>query len=70
MRIQSWRKSSFSVNNGNCVEVGRAHAAASGVAVRDSKLDTTGDFPCLVVPTAEWNALVAGVSSDVLTAAG
>jgi hypothetical protein len=51
----AWRKSTYSGQNGNCVEV-----AAPGpvVAVRDSK-DTTGS--ALVLSSAEWRRFVAQV---------
>jgi hypothetical protein len=46
-----WRKSSFSGNAGNCVEV----AFAATVAVRDAK-NTTGKT--LGFPVASWSAFV------------
>jgi hypothetical protein len=48
-------KSSYSGNNGNCVEV--AHLPTGGRAVRDSK---NPDGPALTFTTEEWNAFVAG----------
>jgi hypothetical protein len=51
-----WRKSSFSTNNGNCVEVARNLVGI--VAVRDSK---DPDGPRLVFTPAEWQAFTAGV---------
>jgi hypothetical protein len=51
----SWRKSSRSGSNGNCVEI-----AFTGdmIAVRDSK-DPTGGV--LIFTHAEWDAFVGGV---------
>ncbi|MET8145451.1 DUF397 domain-containing protein [Sphaerisporangium sp. NPDC005288] len=53
-----WRKSSYSADQGECVEV------ASNVprlrAVRDSKSRTT---PALVVTPEEWAAFVIGIKS-------
>jgi hypothetical protein len=50
-----WRKSSYSTNNGNCVEVARNLPAV--VAVRDSK---NPDGPALVFTAYEWRAFVSG----------
>lgn len=52
----TWRKSSFSTNNGDCVEV--ADLSCGDVAVRDSK-DSEGAV--LVFSTAEWRAFVLAV---------
>ncbi|MFQ6146450.1 DUF397 domain-containing protein [Streptomyces seoulensis] len=49
-------KSSYSGNNGNCVEV--AVLPADGRALRDSK---NPDGPALVLSTAEFSAFVQGV---------
>jgi Domain of unknown function (DUF397) len=46
-----WRKSSYSSNNGNCVEVARNLPGI--VAVRDSK---NPDGPALVFTADEWRA--------------
>ncbi len=53
-----WRKSSFSKQNGNCVEL--AQLPTGGVAVRDSK-DPHG--PALQFTRAEWVAFTAGVAA-------
>ncbi|MFD8705903.1 DUF397 domain-containing protein [Kitasatospora sp. NPDC059648] len=52
----TWRKSSYSGNNNNCVEIAELPGY---VAVRDSK---DPDGPALVFPRSAWNlfALSAG----------
>ena len=52
----SWRKSSFSGQNGSCVEV----AYQKAVGVRDSKKPEAGH---LTVPPAQWAAFLARVKS-------
>lgn len=54
--VLTWRKASFSVNNGNCVEL--ALLPDGGVAVRDSK-DPQG--PVLQFTQGEWLAFRDGV---------
>jgi hypothetical protein len=54
-----WRKSSYSSQSGNCVEV--ATNMPGTVAVRDSK-DPEG--PGLLIPAAEWRAFVRGLKAD------
>lgn len=51
-----WRKSSYSSDDGNCVEVADLDGGAR--AVRDSK-DPAG--PALIFTAAEWAAFTAGV---------
>lgn len=51
-----WRKSSYSAENGNCVEL--AQLADGRVAVRDSKHPADGT---LIFTRAEMRAWVAGV---------
>lgn len=52
----SWRKSSFSNFNGNCVEVRRTPDGR--IAVRDTKAKGAG--PVLIFTQAEWDAFMAG----------
>lgn len=51
-----WRKSSFSGENGGCVEVAWPQR---GVAVRDSK---NTDGPTMAFPMEEWRAFLANLS--------
>ena len=57
----AWRKSSYSSDTGNCVEVA---PVADAVLLRDSK-DPTG--PVLTFSPAAWAAFVNGVRDGELT---
>ncbi|MFJ6723403.1 DUF397 domain-containing protein [Streptomyces sp. NPDC091281] len=59
----TWRRSSYSSGNGQCVEVAFAHGT---VAVRDSK-NTSG--PSLAVPSSAFDALVQGISDGAFDTA-
>ncbi|GAA2107261.1 DUF397 domain-containing protein [Actinomadura alba] len=51
----TWRKSSRSGSNSNCVEIG---SLSTAVAVRDSK---DPDGPCLIVDRPDWLAFIDAV---------
>lgn len=51
-----WRKSSFSSNGGDCVEVA---AEGESAAVRDSKAT---DGPALAFPTTHWRRFLGTLS--------
>jgi hypothetical protein len=55
--MTTWRKSSYSGSQTNCIEVGKA---ASLVKVRDTK-DRQG--PSLVVSVDAWSRFMAGIKS-------
>lgn len=59
----SWKKSSYSAANGDCVEV--AHLANGYIGVRDSK--GTSELTFNFTP-AEWRAFVGQVKRDRLIA--
>ena len=54
----SWRKSSYSMGNGDCLEF--APIPAGGAAVRDSK-DRSG--PILLFGESSWQAYIDGIRS-------
>lgn len=55
----TWRKSSKSTYNGNCVEIARLNSGRVGV--RDTKDQGTG--PVLAFTASEWGAFLAGVKA-------
>ncbi|MGW2300979.1 DUF397 domain-containing protein [Streptomyces sp. NPDC001809] len=66
MNNPQWFKSSYSNNDGNCVEVARNLVSTHGIVpVRDSKAPTG---PVLAVPTAAFAAFVEGVKDGHLSA--
>ncbi|MGW1228234.1 DUF397 domain-containing protein [Streptomyces sp. NPDC001478] len=61
-----WRKSSYSSNGGECVEVATDFAATSGtVPVRDSK---QADGPIMTISTNAFSSFIAGVGSSEFSA--
>ncbi|SFR20377.1 protein of unknown function [Lentzea waywayandensis] len=54
--MTAWRKSTYSVNGTDCVEVGH------GVGVRDSKAPATH----LAIGTGTWTAFLAATKADKL----
>jgi hypothetical protein len=55
-----WKKSSWSAENGNCVEV--AELPDNNIGVRDSKNSSAG-CPILIFTFAEWSAFVVGIQN-------
>jgi hypothetical protein len=53
-----WKKSSWSAENGNCVEV--AELPGNSIGVRDSK-DNSAGCPVLTFTFAEWSAFIVGL---------
>ena len=53
----AWRKSSFSGDNGNCVEI---RPVAAGIAVRDSKRP---DGTVLEVSRDDWHLFLAKIKN-------
>ncbi|MEV5542428.1 DUF397 domain-containing protein [Saccharopolyspora shandongensis] len=56
-RVINWRKSSYSQNTGDCVEVG---ALTAGAAVRDSKAP---DDVYFVANASQWSDFVAAIKA-------
>lgn len=56
-----WRKSTFSQDTGNCVEV--ADNVPGLIGVRDSKIPSG---PVLVFAPSEWSAFVGGIKGGAL----
>lgn len=65
MTPKTWRKSTRSQGSGNnCVEAGTC--PCHGIAIRDSKLPTTGDFPTLSVALIDWAGLLTAIKAETL----
>ncbi|MFE1548865.1 DUF397 domain-containing protein [Streptomyces sp. NPDC058718] len=60
--VSAFRKSSFSTQQGDCVEM--AHTSTEGSAVRDSKAAPAG--PCLFFEAAAWASFVGAVKAERL----
>jgi hypothetical protein len=54
--MTEWRKSTYSVNGTDCVEVGR------GTGIRDSKAPVTH----VAIGTSAWSAFLAAAKADKL----
>ncbi|MCX4744987.1 DUF397 domain-containing protein [Kitasatospora sp. NBC_01287] len=63
LRHARWRKSTFSGDQGNCVEV--ADGIPCAVPVRDSKCP---DGPALAFAPAAWQAFLTGLRDGSLSA--
>jgi hypothetical protein len=59
-RLASWRKSSWSTYNGNCVEV--ANLQGGLVGVRDTKDAEAG--PVLLFSSPAWRSFVARIKNS------
>ena len=57
--MDNWRKSSYSANNGECVEVS---TAAPCVCIRDTKQN--GEGPVLHAPAGAWRAFLTEVRAS------
>jgi hypothetical protein len=58
--VVTWRKSSFSAYNGNCVEI--ADLGVDAIGVRDSKAGLQG--PVLRFSQADWTSFLAGIKRN------
>jgi hypothetical protein len=58
-----WKKSSWSAENGNCVEV--AELPGGSIGVRDSKANAPG-CPALVFSRAGWSSFVSSIKAGEL----
>ncbi|MBV9381742.1 MAG: DUF397 domain-containing protein [Streptosporangiaceae bacterium] len=61
----SWKKSSYSAANGNCIEV--AHLANRSIGVRDSK---NASIPPLSFTATGWQVFVGAVKRGQLDLTG
>jgi hypothetical protein len=60
--LATWRKSSYSTYNGNCVEV--AQLSTGLIGVRDTK--NHGSGPVLVFASASWRRFLNAVKDDLV----
>lgn len=58
-----WRKSSYTANNGNCVEVAST-TPVDGIFVRDSK---NTELPAVRARRSQWASFVTAIASETLT---
>lgn len=65
MATLAWRKSSYSENGANCVEV---TPAAAGILLRDTK--DRGAGPVITFTPVQWTMFLAEVASDGASANG
>ncbi|WP_163511734.1 DUF397 domain-containing protein [Fodinicola acaciae] len=61
--IRNWRKSTYSGNESNCVEVGSKNV---DIAVRDTKLGESS--PVLAFGSAQWRTFIASTKANGFTA--
>ncbi|MFJ5143025.1 DUF397 domain-containing protein [Streptomyces sp. NPDC088707] len=58
----AWHKSSYSGENGQCVEAADVRASHDGVAIRDSK-NPTG--PALLLPAEAFSTFIAAAVGEL-----
>ncbi|MCC2280576.1 DUF397 domain-containing protein [Streptomyces sp. ET3-23] len=63
LTIATWRKSTYSENNGGCIEIAEQYSGV--MPVRDSKDPNRAP---IVVPRAAWSQFVNAAAADSLSA--